>query len=119
MDMLYLFTDINFYIALSISVLYSISIVLGIYSYEHYRSKSLMLRKVDIHPVARSLATIAFIYIIYVVGWNNLLAKAAKSPIYIPIIIVLGFMFGFLGMMSWFGVYLRELRSRLERGSRG
>lgn len=115
MDIPHLFTDINFYMALFTSVLYSISIVLGIYSYERYRGRSPMLSIVDAHPVVRSLAAATFIYALYITGWNNLLAKAARSPVYAPAVVALGFTTGFVGMMSWFGVGLRVLKYRLER----
>jgi len=105
----------DLFAVLSASALHSASIIAGVWTYERCCSKSSMLRKVDVHPVARSLSAIASIFIIYAVGWSNLLAEAAKSPTYIPVVAVSGFMFGFIGMMSWFGAGLRALRRRLEQ----
>jgi len=110
--MLHMLTDINFYIALFISVLNTASIIFGCQSYERYLGKSPTLRRLDAHPVARSLATVAFIGILCVVSWGNLLVKAARNPIYVPVVVVSGFALGFVGTMSWFGVGLRVLMRR-------
>jgi len=110
--MLHILTDINFYIALSISVLNAASIIFGCQSYERYLGKSPTLRRLDAHPVARSLATAAFICILCAVSWSVLPAKAARNPIYVPVVAASGFAIGFVGMMSWLGAALRALMSR-------